>query len=117
MVTTNGHVSAPAADSPSGYSVVQGSPGWLSGRRGLVVGAAIAAATAALALGQHWLVVADLVPLLFVLPCAMMMLHCMKGMKGMKRETQTDGAQTPLQNASNPPASEVKPTESVGWAG
>jgi hypothetical protein len=114
MVTTNGHVSAPGADSSSGYNVVQGSPGWFSGRRGLVVGAAIAAATAALALGQHWLAVADLVPLLFVLPCAVMMFHCMKG---MKRETQTDGAQTSLQNASNLPASEVKPTESVGWAG
>ena len=114
MVTTNGHVSAPAADSSSGYSVVQGSPDWLGGRRGLVVGAAIAAATAALALGQHWLAVADLVPLLFVLPCAVMMFHCMKG---MKREAQTDGAQTSLPNASNPPASEVKPTEPAGWAG
>ena len=114
MVATNGHVSAPAADSSSGYNVVQGSPTWLSGRRGLAVGAAIAAATAALALSQHWLAVADLVPLLFVLPCAVMMFHCMKG---MKREAQTDGAQTSLQNASNLPASEVKPTQPDGWAG
>ena len=114
MVTTNGHVSAPAADGPSGYSVVQGAPGWLSGRRGSVVGAAIAAATTALALGQHWLAVADLVPLLFVLPCAVMMFHCMKG---MTREAQTDGAQTSLPNTSNPPASEVKRTEPTGWAG
>jgi len=113
MVTTNGHVSAPAADSPSGYSVVQGSPGWLNGRRGLVVGAATAAATAALALGQHWLAVADLMSLLFVLPCALMMFHCMKG---MKREAQTDGAHTSLQSASNLSASEVKPTERAGWA-
>ena len=117
MVTTNSHVSAPTADISSGYSVVQGSPGWLTSRRGLVVGAAIAAATTALALGQHWLAVADLVPLLFVLPCAVMMFHCMKGMKGMMREAQTDGAQTSLQNASNLPAYEVKPTEPVGWAG
>ena len=114
MVTTNGHVSTPAADTPSGCSVGQDSPGWLSGRRGLVVGAAIAAATTALALGQHWLAVADLVPLLFVLPCAVMMFHCMKG---MKREAQTDGAQTSLQNASNLPASEAKLTEPAGWAG
>ena len=113
MVMTNGRLSASAADTSSGYSVVQGSPGWLSGRRGLGVGAAIAAASAALALG-HWLAVADLVPLLFVLPCAVMMFHCMKG---MKREAQTDGAQTSLQNASNLPASEVKPTEPAGWAG
>jgi predicted signal transduction protein with EAL and GGDEF domain len=114
MVTTNGQVSASAADSSSRYNIVQGSPGWLSGRRRLVVGAAIATATTALALGQHWLAVADLVPLLFVLPCAVMMFHCMKG---MKREAQTDGAQTSLQNASNLPASEVKPTEPAGWAG
>jgi hypothetical protein len=43
-----------------------------------------------------------------------MMFHCIKG---MKPEAQTDGAQTSLQNASNLPASEVKPTEPVGWAG
>ena len=76
MVMTNGRLSASAADISSGYSVVQGSPGWLSGRRGLGVGAAIAAASAALALGQHWLAVADLVPLLFVLPCAVTVNSC-----------------------------------------
>ena len=114
MGTTNGQVTTPAAVGSSGYDVVQGSPGWLSGRRGLLVGAAMAAATIALALGQHSLAVADLVPLLLVLPCAVMMFHCMKG---MKREAQTDGAQTSLQNASNLPASEVKHTEPAGWAG
>jgi len=113
MVTISGHGNAPA-DSSSGYSLVQGSPGRFSGRRGLVVGAALAAAATALALGQHWLAVADLLPLLFVLPCALMMFHCMKG---MKRGAQTDGAQISLQNASDLPASELKPTEPVGWAG
>ena len=67
METTNVQLTAPVAT------------GWLSGRRGLIIG--ITAITAALALvaGQHWLAIADLVPLLFVLPCAAMMLKCMKG--------------------------------------
>jgi hypothetical protein len=34
----------------------------------------------ALALTQHWLAVAELGPLLFLLPCALMMFMCMKGM-------------------------------------
>ena len=67
METTNVETTTPAAI------------GWLSGRRGLVIAMGVAAATAALAVGQHWLAIADLVPLLFVLPCAMMMLKCMRG--------------------------------------
>jgi hypothetical protein len=55
-------------------------PGWFDGRRGLVIALAVAAAAVAIAAGQHWLAVADLVPLLFVLPCAVMMFTCMKGM-------------------------------------
>ena len=54
-------------------------PGWLSGRRGLVIAIAGAVAAVAIGAGQHWLAIADLVPLLFVLPCAMMMLKCMRG--------------------------------------
>ena len=112
MGTTNGQVTTPAAEVHLGYGVVPDSPGWLSGRRSLVAAVAIAAATTALALGQHWLAVADLVPLLFVVPCAAMMFHCMKG---LKRETQTDGAQTSFQDGeSSLPASEMKPTEPVG---
>ena len=54
-------------------------PGWLSGRRSLVIAAIVIAATVALTVGQHWLAIADLVPLLFVLPCAAIMLECMRG--------------------------------------
>ena len=54
-------------------------PGWLSGRRGLIIVAMVIGAAVALTVGQHWLAIADLVPLLFVLPCAMMMLKCMRG--------------------------------------
>jgi len=67
METTNVETTTPAAI------------GWLSGRRGLVIAMGVAAATAALAVGQHWLAIGDLLPLLFVLPCAVMMFKCMKG--------------------------------------
>jgi hypothetical protein len=40
---------------------------------------AVAAAAVAIAADQHWLAIADLVPLLFVLPCAVMMFKCIKG--------------------------------------
>jgi hypothetical protein len=47
-------------------------------------------AALALALNQHWLTVADLPLLLFLLPCALMMVMCMKGMNNGQ---QTAGAQ------------------------
>jgi len=34
----------------------------------------------ALGLGQNWLTIAGLLPLLYLLPCAAMMFMCMKGM-------------------------------------
>ena len=80
METTNVRTTAPAA------------PGWLSGRRGLVIALAVAAAAVAIAAGQHWLAIADLVPLLFVLPCAVIMLKCMKRTNG--------GEQTGITQAS-----------------
>lgn len=97
METTNGQVTTPAADSSSYHGAGQPSPGGLSGRRSLVVAAALAAATVALALDHHWLAVADLVPLLFVLPCAVMMFRCMKG---MNHGQQTDTTQAPPQNVA-----------------
>ena len=115
MGTTNGQVTIPAADGSSCHGSGQGLPGWLSGRRGLVVGVAAATAAIALALSQDWLAVADLVPLLVVLPCAVMMFTCMKG---MNHGQQVDTAQTSLQNRDiHPSTSEAKATEPVGWAG
>jgi len=67
METTNVQLTAPAARS------------WVSGRRGLIIAITAIAAALAVAAGQNWLAIADLVPLLFVLPCAVMMLKCMKG--------------------------------------
>ncbi len=60
----------------------QGSSGRLGRSRGLVIAAAVTtvAVAGALALGQHSLAAANLLPLLYVLPCAAMMFMCMKGM-------------------------------------
>jgi hypothetical protein len=79
--TTNRLITTPAAaGSSSCQGASQSSGSWLGRRRGLVFGGGAIAAGAALALSQHWLTVASLAPLLFLLPCAVMMLMCMKGM-------------------------------------
>ena len=109
MGTANRQMTTPA---PRGIG--QASPSWLSGRGRLVVGVAAAAAAIALALSEHRLAIADLVPLLAVLPCAVMMFHCMKG---INREQQTDTAQAPLQNeAVSLSTSEAKATDVVTCA-
>ena len=115
METTNGQMPTPNAGSSSFHGAGQGSPGWLSGRGRLVVAIAAAAAAIALALSQHWLAIADLVPRLAVLPCAVMMFHCMKG---MNHGQQTDTAQASLQTeAVSLPTSEAKATDLVKCAG
>jgi Protein of unknown function (DUF2933) len=115
MGTANPLMITPAAARSSCHGTGQASPGWLSSRRSLVLAVAAAAAAIALALSQHWLVIADLVPLLAVLPCAVMMFHCMKG---INRGQQTDTAQASLQNeAVSLPTSEAKATDLVKCAG
>jgi hypothetical protein len=115
MGTANGQMTTPAARGPFSYGAGQASPGWLSGRRGLVVGMAAAAAAIAMALSQHWLAIADLVPFLAVLPCAVMMFHCTQS---MNRGQQTDTAQASLENqAPSLPTSEANTVEPVRWAG
>ena len=54
-------------------------PSRLSSRRGILVLTGVAG-IAALASGWYWLGFAAIAPLLFLLPCAAMMAHCMKGM-------------------------------------
>lgn len=104
METTTGQVTTPAADSSSYDGPGQGSSGGLSRRRSIVVAAALAAAAVALALDHHWLAVADLVPLLLVLPCAAMMFKCMKGMNPSQ---QTDTTQASAQNVT-PTATDIR---------
>jgi hypothetical protein len=100
MRTANGLVTTPAA------------PGWLSKPRGFVIAVAVASA-GAIAVGQHWLALADLVPLLLVLPCAAMMLKC------MKRSPQPDTTQASAQGDT--PATtgtwDPRKPEPVHWSG
>jgi hypothetical protein len=61
----------------------------------LVIAIAGAVAAVALAASQRWFAVADLVPLLFVLPCAVMMFMCMNGMsRGQRTDTTQASAQS-----------------------
>ena len=115
MGTANGQMPTPDAGGSSCHGARQGSPGWFSGRRGLVVGMAAAAAAIPMASSQHWLAIADLVPFLAVLPCAVMMFH---SMQSMNRGQQTDTAQALLQTeAPSLPISEPKTVEPVRQAG
>lgn len=79
MESTNGPITIlPDIGAPARHGPIQGSSGWLGGRRGLAVAGVVIAAGIGLALSQHWLDVATLVPLLFVLPCMAMMFMCIK---------------------------------------
>jgi hypothetical protein len=81
METKNHLITTPAtAGSSSCHSARQGSGSWLSRRRGLVFGGGAIVAGTAVALSQHWLTVPEVAPLLLLLPCAVMMFVCMKGM-------------------------------------
>ena len=92
METTNLLITTPpAAENSSCHSATHGAGGWLSRRRPLVFAGGAIVAGAALALSQHWLTVVDLVPLLFVVPCAVMMFMCMKG--GMNQDQQRGSTQ------------------------
>ena len=114
MGTANGEMTTSAAGGSFCHSAGQAPAGWLSGRRSFVVGVAAAAAAIALALSQHWLAIADLVPLLAVLPCTVMMFHCMKG---MNRGQQTDTVRASLSNeAPSLPTSAAKATDPASWA-
>jgi hypothetical protein len=84
METTSSQLTTPTAGGPSCHGTGQGIRGWLGGWRGLIIAGVIAGAATALALGQHWLAAADLLPLIFILPCAVMMIMCMKGNHGQQ---------------------------------
>jgi hypothetical protein len=53
---------------------------WFSRQRGWVLSVGAVIIGVAVALNQHWVALAALAPLLFVLPCAVMLIVCMKGM-------------------------------------
>jgi len=98
MKMINDRAVAPANDSFSRYVVGSGSPSWLRRWYGLVIAGVVTAGVVALALSQRWLAVADLAPLLFILPCAAMMFICMKG---MNHGQQNDSAQASARNETS----------------
>lgn len=87
MESTNGLITtSPATGATSRHGATQSD--WLGGRRGWAVAGLVLAVTG-LVLSQHWLDIADLVPLLFVLPCMAMMFMCMKGMNHGRHANST----------------------------
>ena len=81
METTNHTINTPeVAGRSSCHGGGHNSGGGLSNRRTLFIGGGVIALALALALSQHWLSLAALAPLLYVLPCALLMLMCMKSM-------------------------------------
>lgn len=99
MGTTNTQATIPAASNSSCKGTGQGTRGWLCGRRGFIIAGGVATAATALALDRHWLAGADLVPLIFVLPCAAMMLMMLMGMKGNHGE-RTNAPMASAQNGT-----------------
>lgn len=63
---------------------------WRRRRPSVIFAVSAVVAVVVLALAQQWLAVAQLTPLLFLLPCALMMFMCMKGHG--RRPDSTPGA-------------------------
>ncbi len=63
----------------------------LARRRGLIIAGLFIVAAAAFAVSQNWIAFATLLPLLFVLPCAAMMVMCMKGMGNGQQPSANQG--------------------------
>lgn len=97
---------APAINGASCHDPDQVSPNWLLRWRNWIIVGLILAAGAALAVGQHWLALADLLPLLYLLPCAGMMAMCMKGMKHGQQPTgeQTAPVAAPTSSVTENPS-------------
>ena len=93
MDIANRPAAAPAEGASFRHAATQGSPSRRLRSRGLVIAAALTAGVVVLAVWQRWLTLAELTPLLFTLPCAVMMFMCMKG---MNHAEETGGAQTSI---------------------
>jgi hypothetical protein len=91
MGTTDGQA-ATQSGGASCHIGGHGSRRWFGQSRSLVIATAIAAVAlaGALALSEHSLAVTNLLPLLYVLPCAAMMLMCMKGMHHGRQSGTTE---------------------------
>jgi hypothetical protein len=79
-----------------------GVPAYLKGRGSLLIVAAVLGATGVFA-GWQWFGAAAMLPLLYTLPCAAMMMMCMRGHGGM--------ANTPTNSNSSSTESEPDKTQ------
>jgi hypothetical protein len=105
MRTTNDLTTTSEAAIRSSYDrATKGSDRWLSRRHRWIIAAAVAVAAIALALGEHWLALVDLLPLLYALPCAAMLFMCMKG---MNHSGQSDASQA-SSRSDRPAASDTR---------
>ena len=99
MEIANGPATAPAGSGSSCHAAKQGSPSRRLRSRGLIIAAALTAGVVVLAVWQRWLTLAELTPLLFAVPCAVMMFMCMKG---MNHGQSGDAAQAPTPRETTP---------------
>jgi Protein of unknown function (DUF2933) len=72
METANSLVRTRTASDPSRHRFGQ--------HRSVIIAVTLAAAVAAFALSQYWLPAATFAPLILLVPCAVMMFMCMRGM-------------------------------------
>lgn len=92
---------APApAETEAVYPISRGSgsplPSWLTKRKGWVAGGLIAVTGTGVALGEGWVTVAGLAPLLYTLPCAVMMMFCMRGMMSQGQNSAPQQTSSPV---------------------
>ena len=85
------------------------SAGWLGRYRGWILLGGAAVAGTGLALGEGWVTVAGLTPLLYSLPCAVMMIFCMRGMSHGTQAAQNQ-AQNQTSSSAPPTAADAQPT-------
>jgi hypothetical protein len=99
MDIANRPAAAPAEGGSSGHATTQGSPSRRLRSRGLIIAAALTAGVVVLAVWQRWLTLAELTPLLFAVPCAVMMFMCMRG---MSHGQSSDASQAPASRKTTP---------------
>jgi hypothetical protein len=77
---------------------------WLAKRRGWVLLGSAAVGGTGVALGEGWVTIEGLAPLLYTLPCAVMMIFCMKGMsRGMQTTQDQTSSPPPDRNTQSQP--------------
>jgi hypothetical protein len=85
-------------------------PGWLAKRRGWLMLSGAAVAGTGVALGEGWVTIAGLAPILYSLPCALMMVFCMRGMsRGMQTQDQSQNQASPILPAATADAPQAIP--------